>query len=170
MLHSRFAVPIALAAVVIASIIASAPVSAAVSVGSKAPSFKVVGLDGKSIGLADLMDKPTLIVFWAKWCPHCRVELPVVDKVFRDLGPKGVNIIGISLDSDTSAAKKFLTDNHISFPVAIVGIGSDLVRSYGITGIPAVFVLDKGGIVRFHLAGEVRESTIREEFAKLGVK
>ena len=170
MLHSRFAVPIALAAVVVASLIAFAPVSAAVSVGSKAPSFKVTTVDGKSLGLADLMDKPTLIVFWAKWCPHCRVELPVVDKIYRDLGPKGMYIIGISLDSDTSAAKQFLTDNHISFPVAIVGTGSDLVRSYGITGIPAVFVLDKGGIVKNHFAGEVGESTIRDEFAKLGVK
>lgn len=170
MLYRRLAVGIALAAVLIASLIALAPGSAGVTVGSKAPSFKVVGVDGKSIGLADLMDKPTLIVFWAKWCPHCRVELPVVDKIYRDLGPKGVNVVGISLDTDTSAAKKFLSDNHISFAVAVVGTGSDLVKSFGITGIPTVFVLDKGAIVKSRYAGEVSEATMRGEFAKLGVK
>jgi peroxiredoxin len=170
MLHRRIVLAIALVAVVIASLIALAPGSAAVSVGSKAPAFKVTTIDGKSIGLADLMDKPTLVVFWARWCPHCRVELPVDEKIWRDLGPKGVNVIAISLDTDTAGAKKFLSDNHITFPVAIVGTGSDLVKSYGISGIPAVFVLDKGAIVKARYAGEVSESTIRSDFAKLGVK
>lgn len=170
MLHRRLAIAIALVVVVIASLIALAPGLAAVSVGSKAPSFKVTTVEGKSISLADLSDKPTLIVFWARWCPHCRVELPVVEKIYKDLGPKSVNILGISLDTDAAGARKFLSDNHISFPMAIVGTGTDLVGNYSITGIPAVFVLDKGGVVKARYAGEVSESTMRGEFAKLGVK
>ena len=170
MSHRTFAISVAALAIAIASIVAFAPVSAAVSVGSKAPSFKVVTLDGKSIGLADLADKPTLIVFWANWCPHCRVELPVIQKVFRELGPKGVNIIGISLDTDSAAAKKLVSDSKITFPIAIVGASSDMTKSYSITGIPALFVLDKDGIVKARYAGEVSESTIRSELEKLGVK
>lgn len=168
MSHRRFA--IAVLAIVIASIMALVPVSAAVPVGSKAPGFKVTALDGKSIGLADLMGKPTLVVFWANWCPHCRNELPVVEKLYKDLGPKGVNFIAISLDTGSEPAQRLVRDGKASFPIAVVGASSDVARSYDITGIPAVFVLDKDGIVKARYAGEASEATIRGEFAKLGVK
>lgn len=170
MLHRRIAIPVAVAAIAVATIFAFLPVSAAVSVGSKAPSFKVVDLDGKSIGLSDLMGKPSIIVFWATWCPHCRAELPVMERVWKDLNPKGISMVAISLDSDSAAARKFVRDNHITIPVAIAGSGSPLMGSYGITGIPSVFVLDKDGVVKARWAGEVGESTVRSELAKLGVK
>lgn len=170
MTHRGLAISIALVAIVLATIMAFAPVSAAVSVGSKSPSFKVATLDGKSMGLADLMGKPSVIFFWASWCPHCRNELPAAERMYKEFGPKGVNFLGLSMDSDSDAAKRIVRDDKISFPMAIIGPGNDLVKSYGITGIPSVFVLDKDGIVKARFAGEVAESTVRAELAKLGVK
>ncbi len=170
MLHRRCAIPIAVVAIVIATILAFAPVSAAISVGSKAPSFKVSTLDGKSMGLADLMGKPSVIVFWATWCPHCRNELPTIQKLHSDLTPKGVNFLGISLDTDAAAAKRLIGADKITFANTIVSPSSDLAKSFGITGIPAVFILDKEGVVKAKYAGEVSESTVRGELEKLGVK
>ena len=170
MLHWKCAITIAVVAIVVATILAFAPVSAAISIGSKAPSFKVTTIEGKSMGLADLMGKPSVIVFWATWCPHCRNELPTIQKLYGDLGSKGVNFIGISLDTDTAAAKRLVNADKVAFPIAIVSPGCELARSYGITGIPTVFILDKDGIVKAMYAGEAGESTIRGELAKLGVK
>ena len=170
MLHSRLAIPAALGVVAIGLMIVFAPVLAEVSVGSKAPDFKLGCIDGKTVCLSDLTDKPTLIIFWASWCPHCRTELPVVDKVYRDLHPKGANVVGVSLDDNPSAARDFVRNNHISFPIAVAGTKSDLLGNYGISGIPAVFVLGRSGVVKARYSGEVSESTIRDQFAKLGVK
>ena len=72
--------------------------------------------------------------------------------------------------TDAAGARKFVGDNHISFPVAIVGPNSDLVKSYGISGIPALFVLDGSGTVKARYAGEAAESTLRSDLAKLGAK
>ena len=170
MLHNRIAILAAVAGVAIVVGVMFAPVAADVSAGSKAPSFRLSTLDGKTVGLADVTDKPTVIVFWATWCPHCRAEMPVVEKIYKDVHAKGGNILGISLDDKASTASDFVRANHITFPIAVAGSRNDIVRSYGISGIPTVFVLDKGGVVKARYAGEVSESTIRGEFAKLGVK
>lgn len=170
MLHKRVAMLTVIVVAAVGLAIAFVPVLAEVSVGTKAPDFKLVTLEGKTISLSDFTDKPTLLVFWATWCPHCRSEMPVVEKVYKDLNPKGVNIIGVSLDENSAKARDFVRDNHISFPIAVAGAKGNLLGSYGITGIPTVFVLDKGGVVKARYAGEVSESTIRGEFAKLGVK
>ena len=170
MLHNRLVILTAIVVAAVGLVIAFVPVLAEVSVGSKAPDFKLDTLEGKTVSLSEITDKPTLLVFWATWCPHCRSELPVVEKVYKDLNPKGVNIIGVSLDENSAKARDFVRGNHISFPIAVAGTKSNLLGSYGITGIPTVFVLDKGGVVKARYAGEVSESTIRGEFAKLGVK
>ena len=170
MLHSRVVILTVIVLAAVGLVIAFVPVLAEVSVGTKAPDFKLDTLEGKTISLSDFTDKPTLLVFWATRCPHCRAELPVVEKVYKDLNPKGVNIIGVSLDDNSAKASDFVSSNHISFPIAVAGANGNLLGSYGITVIPTVFVLDKGGVVKARYAGEVSESTIRNEFAKLGVK
>lgn len=168
--HKRLAIIVLIVIGAVALIIAFAPVLAEVQVGSKAPDFSLATIEGKAISLKELNDKPTILVFWATWCPHCRTELPIVEKIYKDLHPKGANFIGVSLDDSTATAKKFVQSNHISFPIAVAGSKSNLLGSYSITGIPMVFVIDKGSIVKARYAGKVTESTIRGELLKLGVK
>lgn len=168
MLQRRIVIAAVAALFAIALIGASALVCTALSVGSKAPDFQLNDFNGKSIKLADYTDKPTVLVFWASWCPHCVRELPVMNKLYKEYNPKGVNFIGIDVDSTTSAGKNFVDSHHISFPVA-VGSGS-VSGNYQITGIPSIFILAKGGVVKAKYAGEVDESTIRSDLAKLGVK
>lgn len=167
MLRRRFVIAAAIALFAMALVSNSALICAALSVGSRAPDFQLSGFDGKTIRLYDYTDKPTVLVFWASWCPHCVRELPVLDRLYKDLHPKGVNIVGVSLDAN-SAGKDFVRSHHISFPMA-TGSGG-VAGSYHIVGIPSIFVIGKDGVVNAKYAGEVDESTIRSELAKLGVK
>jgi len=144
----------------------------ALSVGSKAPDFQLRSVDGKSIiKLSDYSDKPTLLVFWATWCPHCRTELPVIQKVYSDLHGKGLQAIGINLDRTTKDARQFMSKNSITFPVAFAGTdkGSKVADSYDVSGIPATFVIDKTGKIKAVFRGDVTEKTIRDELKKLGL-
>lgn len=38
-------------------------------------------LDGKAVNLADFAGKPVVVFFWASWCPHCRRELPEMERL-----------------------------------------------------------------------------------------
>jgi peroxiredoxin len=168
MLRSKFVIAAAAALFAVALIGASVQICAALSVGSKAPDFKLSGFDGKTIQLSDYTDKPTVLVFWASWCPHCVRELPVMDRLYKDLHPKGVNFIGINMDSTVSKGKDYVSSHRISFPMASAKSG--IAESYQITGIPSIFILGKGGVLKAKYAGEVDEATIRSDLAKLGVK
>src|SRR5690554_4215113 len=99
-----FVLAIALAAYFAAS------VSAEVNVGDKAPDFTLTGLDGKDVKLSTYAGKPTLLVFWVSWCPHCQAELPVLQKVYGDLRSKGMNAVGVSVDRDKEDAQEFVKD------------------------------------------------------------
>ena len=148
------------------------PCAAAVVVGDKAPDFQLGSVDGKTtIKLSDYTTKPTLLVFWAGWCPHCQQMAGVEQKIFTELGVKGMNVVGVSLDSSREAADSFVKSRSLTFPNAYGGSreGRETAEKYGIRGIPTFFVIDKDGIVKATYSGEVREETIRQEFAKLGV-
>ncbi len=165
---------VALAFVLVLTAVAMVtPLWAAVAVGDKAPSFKLGSVDGKStVDLSSYTDKPTLLVFWASWCPHCQRELPVLQKIYNDLSPKGVNVVGVSVDQVSADAGGFLKNHAITFPNAYAGSdrAQRVLATYGITGIPTVYVLDKGGTVKERYSGEIDDATIRSDFAKMGMK
>lgn len=172
MLANRYIVMSALVLTFIVAAFAS-PAAAAVAVGDKAPDFQLGSIDGKTtIKLSDYTDKPTLLVFWVSWCPHCQNMTAVEKKIYTDLGPKGLNVVGVSVDKDIDAASGFVKKHSLLFPNAFAGTdeGRNVATTYGIRGVPTFFVLDKGGIVKAVYSGEIGEDTIRQDFAELGVK
>ena len=120
-----------------------------VSLGQPAPDFTVIGIDDKPINLSDYKGKYVMIDFWASWCPNCRSENPNIVKQYAVYHPKGLNILGISLDT----AKKYwqqaikhdqLTWAHASDRKDFVG-PTELL--YHIQAIPANFIIDPKGII-----------------------
>ena len=57
-------------------------------VGSQAPSFSLVTLKGDTINKESLKGQPTLLMFWAPWCPVCRKELPILGQFYRTERPR----------------------------------------------------------------------------------
>jgi len=145
---------------------------AAVSVGDKAPNFTLDSINGSATSLSSVTDKPTLLVFWASWCPHCQRELPMLQDIYKDLHSKGMNAMGVSVDDNIGSAKSFIQSSSITFPNVYAGNdkGMGVVQDYSVRGVPTIFILGKGGVVKAKYEGEVDGSTIRQQFAKLGVK
>lgn len=120
-----------------------------VAVGS---SFKdVVGKDrnGKEIKLSDLVSKNkyTILEFWASWCGPCRGEIPNLKKAYAKYHDKGLEILSVSLDSKESAWLQALDVEKTTWPnIAITGeFQNPQVVNYGITGIPASYLIDQNG-------------------------
>ena len=109
-------------------------------------------LTGKLFSTESLKGKVILVHFWASWCPSCRESLPAVKEIRAEHGKNGLVVIGVCCDREVTALRKFLAQNRDVnwaqlFDTAKPG-WHDLARQYGIEGIPAMFLIDKKGIVR----------------------
>jgi len=69
-------------------------------------------------------DKPIMVDFWAEWCGPCRAVSPILDKIAEENSDK-LDIVKLNVDDNPETAMK-----------------------YGITSIPAMFVFEKGEIVK----------------------
>lgn len=118
--------------------------------GQELPEFlPVVDLDDKSVSLADYRGKLVLIDFWATWCGPCIAEMPNVKTVYEKYHDRGFEIIGISLDTDEAALRRFIKENQLPWRQVFDGKGweTPLVQKYGVRGIPAQFLIDPEGTV-----------------------
>lgn len=115
-----------------------------------APDFKLTGIDGKPVTLADSHGKVTLVNFWATWCGPCRAEIPDLIELQNKYKDR-LQILGLVVDDDDAdAIKEFVGKFDINYPVAIA---SDAIRFQygGIAALPTSFVLDtEGRIVQKH--------------------
>jgi thiol-disulfide isomerase/thioredoxin len=115
-----------------------------------APDFKLAGLDGKPVTLADSKGKVILLNFWATWCGPCRAEIPDLIELQNKYKDR-LQILGLVVDDDDpDAIKKFVGKFHINYPVALAT--DDLRIEYGgIPALPTSFVLDaEGRVVQKH--------------------
>lgn len=118
--------------------------------GTTAPDFKLKTPEGKNLRLSDYKGKYIVLDFWASWCPDCRKEIPDVQRMYTKFHPKGVEFIGVSMDTDVKAWKAALEKYNIVYPQ-----GSELVKFhdtkiaslYGVNWIPSMVLIDPDGHV-----------------------
>ena len=122
--------------------------------------FKAV--DGRTVDLAAMKGKVVLIDFWATWCGPCVAELPHVLEAYQKLHDRGFEIVGISLDQEKEALQAFTKKRGMTWPQYFdgEGWGNKYAQEFGITGIPAMWLVDRDGKLvdqeaREDLAGKV---------------
>ena len=118
---------------------------------SSSGSLTVSYLDKEgSIQIEDLSDRPTLIIFWADYCPTCIRELPVIDARIKELEVK-FDVLALA-HSERDPTNKFIEDNMINN--LRVGFSTKEMReTYGIIGQPITLILDTKGEVQFKFFG-----------------
>jgi len=127
---------------------ATKKISAIAAEKNPAPDVSVVSLaDGKTLKLSDLKGKVVLLNFWATWCPPCREEIPSMMKLNSQMSGKPFQMVAISIDEGGKPAiESFFKQSGLSLPTYIDASG-DSTKSYGITGVPESFIIDKQGIL-----------------------
>jgi len=105
-------------------------------------------LNGKQVRLQDFPNKVLIVDFWATWCGPCREEIPHLNRLYENYRGKGLEIIGISMDTDEPAnIKKFTRDFRMEYTIVI---GNDNVaQDFGLLGYPTTIIIDrKGNIIK----------------------
>lgn len=111
-------------------------------------------VQGVDVDLEKLRGRVVLVYFFAAWSAPSMIELDWVKRLERrvdmEANPESVQVLGICLDKDPVAVPAMLEDHGIGWPVYCDGRGwqGDLVRSLGINEIPALWVIDRNGILR----------------------
>jgi len=137
--------------------------------GTKFPDFDEKDVGRTPLSIAKYKGKVVLLDFWATWCGPCVAELPNVLKTYEKHHANGFEIIGISLDHDEMKLTGFTARNNMTWPQFFDGKGwsNKLAVRYGVTSIPATYLLDREGkIIGRNLRGEALEAAVAAALAR----
>ena len=128
-----------------------------VEIGAPAPGYKTVSLDGDSVSLAAHRGKVVLLNVWATWCHPCRDEIPELQAIHVRYQPRGLELIGVSVDSDGSddAIRSFMTDYRMTYPVWR-DPDERVSSQFLVVGVPATFLIDREGVLRWRKTGPIQ--------------
>lgn len=132
--------------------------------GKIAPDFTLTDLAGQSVKLSDFKGKIVVLNFWASWCPPCKAEMPDLEQIAQDFRSSPDRILlAVNLTDGTrekeSDARNYVTNNHFSMRVLLDHKGQ-IADDYGITGIPATFIIDRQGNIYQTIKGSTNRATI----------
>lgn len=122
-------------------------------VHEKAPSFVRADLEHRRIDLESYRGKVVLLNFWATWCAPCKVEMPHFIEWQKKYGPRGLQIIGISMDDDPTLVLKTYKELGVNYPIVM---GDEKLGDLygGILGLPVTYLIDSHGRIQAEYRGE----------------
>ena len=124
-------------------------------VGRDVPDFSLslvangaaLGGDGNPVTMKQLRGHAVLLDFWATWCPPCRAEAPIVDKISRRWSDRGVFVVGVDTDTaDQGDPREFAIAHGLTYPI-VRDLSGTVSRSYEIESIPTLVVVSRTGRV-----------------------
>ncbi|SDY37755.1 Thiol-disulfide isomerase or thioredoxin [Saccharopolyspora shandongensis] len=127
---------------------------------------------GKQIGLDDFKDKVVVLNIWGSWCGPCRSEADDLQAVQDKTAAQGVQVLGINVRDNQSAAADFHRDRGLSYPSIFDPAGRTLLalRQFPRSTVPATIVLDRQHRVAAVFLTEMLESELLPEVQKVAAE
>lgn len=128
--------------------------SRAAPVGRPAADFRLPMLSGGALSLHSLRGKPIVLNFWASWCGPCLAETPLLVRLEKVYGPRGVTFVGVDVKDEISDARRFVGQYHVDY--IVVRADDRVLRVYAVVGLPTtVFIRADGVVVDEEIGGFV---------------
>lgn len=126
-----------------------------------APGFTLDRIDAPgNLSLASLRGKGVVLNFWASWCAPCRDEAPLLEAAWMRWRAKGLVVVGLDGSDDFRGdARAFMRKYGMTYPVAQDRHMSTVV-SYGVTGYPETFFINRRGTLVGHVAGAINRKEL----------
>jgi thiol-disulfide isomerase/thioredoxin len=146
----------------------SRPRPPAPSVGGAAPDFSFTATDGREVRLASFRGRPVLIYFWMSGCGACRHQADRLANLYARFHPRGLEILGVSYDTDHAAAEAFRASHRQTWPTSISGraVWEDPVGFlYRERGTGVLYLVDAAGTLALVTSDlDALEKAVAERF------
>ncbi len=132
---------------------------AVATLGERAPAYSASLLEGGTASIADYRGQVVLLNVWATWCAPCREEIPYLQSLHDAHASRGLAIVGVSVDAAGSEGtiREFRTDFGMTYPIWLDP--EEKVQSLFLAlGVPATYLIDRDGTLRWKHLGTVRAS------------
>ena len=129
---------------------------AKIEIGSPAPSYQATTMTGDSVSLAGLRGKVVLLNVWATWCGPCRKEIPELRALHAAYKGRGLELIGVSVDTEGTddTIRQFVSEFKMDYPIWR-DPNEEVSARFLMAGVPATFLIDKSGILRWKTTGPI---------------
>ena len=117
-------------------------------ISGKASNFTLKSRSGKNIKLSELRGQVVMLNFWASWCGPCRKEMPLLEKISKKYKRLGFTLLGVNVEQDSNAAKRYLKDVKVSFPI-LFDRTNKTSKLYNVSAMPTTILIDRNGNKRF---------------------
>jgi len=138
-------------------------------VGAVSPDFTIRDTDGAPVHFAeDRTKRPTLLVFWSIFCETCRLEMPIIQKLYERHRDAGLSVLAIALDGEPlkNSIAGFVKQEGYTFRVLIDELDEKemfkVADPYGVGGTPTIYLVDRSGKVDFAKVGRIKEEDLEK--------
>jgi thiol-disulfide isomerase/thioredoxin len=113
--------------------------------GDRAPSFELADPAGAIVSFpAAARNRPSIILFWATWCPYCKALMPLLENVRQDFSNVGVEVFALNVWEDGDPVSR-IDDGGFDFRLLLDA--DSVADAYGVRGTPGLFVVNSEGII-----------------------
>ena len=138
-------------------------------VGASAPDFTIRDTGGAPVHFAeDMTKRPTLLVFWSIFCEPCRIEMPIIERLYEKHREAGLSVLAIALDGEPlkSSIVGFVKQEGYTFRVLIDELDEKemfkVADPYGVGGTPTIYLVDRTGKIAFAKVGRFKEEELEK--------
>jgi thiol-disulfide isomerase/thioredoxin len=131
--------------------------AAATAIPEKRPDFSLVDSNGARRSISEWNGRPLMVNFWATWCPPCRREIPLLNALRAEYGPRGYEIVGIAIDFREDVLA-YMKGTPITYPMLIGEQDAiDVAQAFGIDDLyyPSTVFVDRRGRIVTIKVGEL---------------
>lgn len=128
-------------------------------VGQPAPDWTQALIPNGTLSLRSLRGKVVYLNFFATWCPPCNEEAPWIAQLQQRLGARGLQVVGVDVLESAAKGEQFRTQHRLDYP--IVSDDGGIRDQYQINGLPVHAFIDRKGVVRSIVVGELSAAAMQ---------
>lgn len=135
-------------------------------IGQPAPAFTLKDINATSFSLDNFKGRVVLLRFWATRCESCKVEMPKLESSYRALLPKGFIVIAVNVEDPLEKATEFVKEIRLTYPI-LMDEKKEVTKLYEVYGVPTSFIIDRKGIIRERVFGDLSEDAVEKMVSPL---
>jgi thiol-disulfide isomerase/thioredoxin len=133
-------------------------------IGAIAPDFEWAGPEGQTLRLSSYRGRVVVVNFWATWCPPCKQEMPILQRVAAS--EPDVIVLEVDLMEPGDRARNFLDSLGLDRLQPVFDNDGATTRRYGVLSLPSTFFIDKDGVIRHLELTQMNEQRMRTGISK----